>query len=293
MAGPLIRLFDAAANRLLRTVGIQPVEELPQGATPEDLQRIIDASEEGGHLDPGLSRLLDRGLDFRGLTAGQAMTPRVDVDTVHADEPVGRVVELLDTGHSRFPITGSDVDDLIGVVGVAEILTVAAEQRATTPVRAVASAPLLVPESLPLPAVLERLRAERRQLACVMDEYGGFAGVITLEDLAEELIGEIHDEDDQAHPVPEQHSDGSWVVPGRLRLDEIADATSLALPAHDAYDTISGLVLRHLGRTAQVGDVVHVDQKFVIEVLEVARHVPQLVRLSTRADADVDVEVRQ
>lgn len=117
VAGPAIRLFDAAANRLLRAVGITPVEELPQGATAQDLQHIIDASEAGGHLDPELSRLLDRGLDFRGLTAGQAMTPRVDVDTVRADKPVTMVIALLDTGHSRFPVTGQDIDDLVGVVG--------------------------------------------------------------------------------------------------------------------------------------------------------------------------------
>ncbi|MGW5054578.1 hemolysin family protein [Actinokineospora sp. NPDC004072] len=297
VAGPLIRFFDASANRLLRAVGIEPVEELPQGVTPEDLHRIIDDSEAGGQLDPELSRLLDRGLDFRALTAGQAMTPRVAVRTLRADDPAAEVVRMIDTGHSRFPVVGSDVDDLLGVVGLAEVLGVEPEQRETTRVREIAAPALLVPESLPLPAVLERLRAERRQLACVLDEFGGFAGVISLEDLAEELVGEIHDEDDTIAPAIERAGDGAWTVPARMRIDEIADATGLPLAEHDMYETVSGLVLHELGRVSQVGDTVRVtlpptldeesdaDQPpptrtAVVEVTEVLRHVPLTVRLS-------------
>jgi CBS domain containing-hemolysin-like protein len=278
VTGPLIRLFDASANRLLRAVGIEPVEELPQGATPDDLRQIIGEAQQRGHLDAELSRLLDRGLDFRGLVADQAMTPRVSVHTVRADEPVARVVGLLDTGHSRFPVVGDGLDDLRGVVGLAEVLTVAPEDRATTPVGDVASPALVVPSTLPLPAVLERLRLERRQLACVVDEFGGFAGVVSLEDLAEELVGEIHDEDDVLRDTVERRADG-WEVPGRLRIDEIADATGVELPAHDNYDTVSGLVLHRLGRTPDVGDEVE-SGGVLVRVTAVARHVPSRVLLS-------------
>ncbi|HEX7744186.1 MAG TPA: hemolysin family protein, partial [Micromonosporaceae bacterium] len=190
VAGPVIKIFDAAATRLLRRAGIEPVEELPSGVTAEDLEQIIAESREEGHLDAEMSTLLDRGLDFRQLTAGEAMVPRVDVHTVRADDPVSRVVDLQDTGHSRFPVRSTDnVDDLVGVVGLAEVLNVPPVRRPTTPISAVMLAPLLVPETLPLPRVLERLRAGHRQLACVVDEYGGFAGVVTLEDIAEELVG--------------------------------------------------------------------------------------------------------
>jgi CBS domain containing-hemolysin-like protein len=297
VAGPLIKFFDAAANKLLRAVGIEPVEELPQGVTPEDLQRIIDDSEAGGQLDPELSQLLDRGIDFRALTAGQAMTPRVSVHTISADQPAAEVVRMIDTGHSRFPVIGSDVDDLVGVVGLAEVLAVEPQDRESTPVRRIAGTAVLVPESLPLPAVLERLRAERRQMACVLDEFGGFAGVISLEDLAEELVGEIHDEDDAIRPEIERAEEGVWTVPARMRIDEIADATGVPLSEHDMYETVSGLVLHELGRTAQVGDVVRValprtaedgDDELpdrvryaVVEVTEVQRHVPNAIRLST------------
>ncbi|MDQ2585217.1 hemolysin family protein [Saccharothrix yanglingensis] len=284
IAGPMIRLFDATANRLLRAVGIEPVEELPQGATPEDLKQIIDDAGAEGHLDPELSRLLDRGLGFRELVAEQAMTPRVLVRTIGADEPVSRVVELLDTGHSRFPVTGDGLDDVRGVVGLAEVLTVEPGERTTTPVGKIASPALVVPATLPLPAVLERLRAEHRQLACVVDEFGGFAGVVSLEDLAEELVGEIHDEDDVVRLAIEPLGDGVWRVPGRMRLDEIADSTGVELPEHETYDTISGLLLHRLGRTAQVDDRIEFDG-VSLRVVEVVRNVPGTVVLSTTSKA--------
>ncbi|ATO14364.1 hypothetical protein CO540_11515 [Micromonospora sp. WMMA2032] len=296
IAGPLITLFDRAAVRLLRRVGIEPIEELPSGATPEDLEQIIAESREEGHLDATMSDLLDRGLDFRELTAGEAMVPRVDVHTVRADEPVSRIVEMLDTGHSRFPVRGAEgVDDLVGIVGIADVLGVPPAERATTRVDAVAVPPLLVPETLPLPTVLDRLRSGHRQLACVVDEYGGFAGVITLEDLAEELVGPIRDEDDPPERAPARQEDGSWVVPARWRIDEVADSTGIELPEAPEYDTLSGLVMRELGRVPEVGDRLEIAQvvdgdesasgpRVLVEVLAVDRHVADAVRLRPTAD---------
>ena len=300
IAGPLITLFDRAAVRLLRRIGIEPIEELPSGATPQDLEQIIAESREEGHLDAEMSDLLDRGLDFRELTAGEAMVPRVDVHTVRADEPVSRIVELLDTGHSRFPVRGAEgVDDLIGVVGIADVLGVPPAQRATTRVDAVAVPPLLVPETLPLPTVLDRLRSGHRQLACVVDEYGGFAGVITLEDLAEELVGPIRDEDDPPDRAAARQEDGSWVVPARWRIDEVADSTGIELPEAPEYDTLSGLVMRELGRVPEVGDRLEIPvatdgdgpargRRGEVEVLAVARPVADTVR--QRPPADVSGE---
>ena len=162
---------------------------------------------------------------------------------------------MLDTGHSRFPVRGAEgVDDLIGVVGIADVLGVPPAERARTRIDAVAVPPLLVPETLPLPTVLDRLRSGHRQLACVVDEYGGFAGVITLEDLAEELVGPIRDEDDPPDRAPARQEDGSWVVPARWRIDEVADSTGIELPEAPEYDTLSGLVMRELGRVPEVGD---------------------------------------
>ena len=290
VGGPLIRLFDNASNRLLRALGIEPIEELPQGATAEDLRGIIDESREEGQLDAGTSRLLEGGLDFRTLTAGQVMTPRVDVHTLRAEDPASRLVELLDTGRSRFPVIGSDVDDVVGVAGIAELLTVPAAERATTPIAEVATVPLFLPESLALPEVLERLRLEHRQLACVVDEFGGFAGVVSFEDVAEEVVGEILDEDDHLEERAVANGDGSWSVPARWRVDEVAEVTGIELPAGAEYDTVSGLVLQRLGRVPRPGDRVTVEVEgggvVVVEVAEITRHVPSTVTVRP-ADAEV------
>ncbi len=289
--GPVIKLFDKAAAGLLRRIGIEPIEELPEGATEEDLEQIIAESRAEGHLDPELSLLLDRGLDFRRRTASEVMVPRVDVHTVQATDTAERVVTLLDTGRSRFPVrSGTGVDEIVGVVGIADVLAVPPAERATRQVGELSAPPLFVPASLRLPAVLDRLRGGHRQLACVVDEYGGFAGIITLEDIAEELVGPIRDEDDLPEPAPARQEDGSWIVPARWRIDEVADATGLALPEADEYDTVSGLVMQHLGRVPQVGDSVSLDSGITLAVLAVDRHVPQSVRVTEVETASGDPE---
>ena len=224
--------------------------------------------------------------------------PRVDVVTVAGSDPAVRVVELLDTGHTRFPVVGASVDDVLGIVSIAEVRDLDPARRHTTSMREVAVAAMLLPPSMKLPEVLERLRAQRRQMACVVDEYGGFAGILTLEDVAEELVGDIRDEDDLAEPSAVQDPDGSWLLPGRWRLDEIADATGVHLPDSDSYDTVSGLVLSMLGRLADVGDQVsvalpdapdHAGQlvragAVTLRVEGVRRRVPHAVRM--RGDGD-------
>jgi CBS domain containing-hemolysin-like protein len=298
VAGPLIRMFDATANRLLRAIGIEPIEELPQGATSEDLDRIIANASTEGTLDVRAARLLDHGLDFRDRTAAEVMRPRVDVTTIRANEPASRVVDLLDTGHSRFPVTGDGVDDVIGVVSIADVVILERAARTTTAVRDLATEPVVLPESAPLPEVLDRLKQAHRQMAIVVDEYGGFAGIITLEDVAEELVGEIRDEDDLPEPVIEKAEDGSWLIPGRARVDEIAEATGIRLPDNDMYDTVSGLVLARLGHLPAAQEqidvplppVVDADGKPVpqgvarLTVLAVRRHVPDRVALTVIHD---------
>ncbi len=261
VAGPVVRLFDRASTTLLRKVGIEPVEELEQGATAEDLTRIIDESHAGGLLDDDLSDVLEGGLRFRELDAGDVMTPRVRVTTIHADATVSDLVDLLDSGWSRFPVTGRDGDDIVGVAGIAEVLAVAPDRRATTTVGSVVSDPTVVPTSAPLPRVLEQIRADHRQLAVVVDEHGGFAGIVTFEDIAEEVVGEILDEDDGPEPGVVETSPDTWSVPGHLRLDELDTATDLRLESSDEYSTISGLILADLGRTAVVGDEVHLEAR--------------------------------
>ena len=254
--GPVIRLFDMASNALLRSVGIEPVQELPQGATPEDLTRIIAESHSGGTLDEDLSTLLGRGLAFRDRVAEEVMTPRTSVQTVQADETASVVLEALQSGHARFPVIGRDIDDIVGVIGLHDLLEVDPEDRAGTLIRDLADDAVILPESLPLPKVLEALRDQHQQLAVVVDEYGGFAGIVTFEDVAEEVVGEIWDEDDDEESTSQSRGDGIWDLSARLRIDEVAQVTGIELPEHENYDTLSGLVLDRLGRTAEEGDSV-------------------------------------
>jgi CBS domain containing-hemolysin-like protein len=297
IAGPIISVFDAASNRILRRVGIEPVEELPQGATAQELDRIIVTSYQQGLLDEDTMRLLDRGLDFRGRIAEEAMVPRVDVVTMHQDDPLTKVVELQDTGHSRFPVIAGSVDEVVGVIAIGDVVEVEPADRGHVTVGSLASPPVVVPSTLPLPVVLERLRTAHRQLAIVVDEYGGFAGIVTLEDIAEELVGAIRDEDDLPETSPVQGGDGSWVLPARWRLDEVEEATGIALPEDDDYETVSGLVMARLGRIPVVGDEVVIELphrldhegrpipaefvKLVVQTLE--RRVPGLVVMERTA----------
>ena len=294
VAGPLIRLFDAASNRLLRAVGIEPVEELSPGATTADLEHVIDESRKGGALDEDLSLLRERGLAYRALSAEQAMTPRVDVDTVPATSTLAAVVDLLRTSpHSRFPVVAQDVDDVVGIVGLAELLEVPRERWGSVSVQDACSAAVVVPGSLPLPAALEQLRASRRQLAVVVDEFGGFDGVLSLEDIAEEVVGDIFDEGDEREPEPPEGPADTHTLSARLRLDEVESSTGVRLPLGADYATVSGLVLGRLGRVARPGDTVTVDEvvepgdvddpsvpdRIEIRVDEVERHVPAVVTL--------------
>jgi CBS domain containing-hemolysin-like protein len=151
-------------------------------------------------------------------------------------------------------VIGDSVDEVVGVVAIGDVVELEPADRAAVAVGSLASPPVAVPTTLPLPGVLERLRIARRQLAIVVDEYGGFAGIVSLEDIAEELVGEIRDEDDLPETGLVQGGDGSWVVPARWRLDQVEEATGVQLPEGDDYETVSGLVMARLGRLPEVGD---------------------------------------
>jgi CBS domain containing-hemolysin-like protein len=290
VAGPVIKLFDATANRLLRAVGIEPTEELHHGATLEELSDIIGESHRSGHLPADLSAVLERALNFGERTADEAMVPRPKVVTVAAGDTVAEVTEhVRRTGHTNYPVYGADVDDIVGVVGVRELADETLSPDA--PVNRIARTALLVPGSQPLYGVIERMRETGEEFACVVDEYGGLAGILTFEDIAEELVGEITDENDVSDAASAAVADGAWTVDAALRIDEVAERTGLELPEDEVYDTLGGLVIARLGRLPRRGDrvVVELDAaegrvgEVELEVLSVARRVPRTVRLRTLA----------
>jgi CBS domain containing-hemolysin-like protein len=250
-----IRVLNGTANAIVRGLGIEPQEELRSARNAPELISLIGRSASEGTLDPETAGLMQRSASFGERTAGEIMTPRMQVAAARPKDSVLSVIDLARTsGHSRFPVLDGEADDVVGVVHIKHVVSVPRRSRSSVRVSKLMVEAPVVPETLPLDPLLELLRQESFQLAVVIDEYGGTAGVVTIEDVVEEIVGEIADEhdplDDNARPNP----DGSWTLSGQLRPDEVLDVTGVALPEHEDYDTIAGLVMRELGHVPEVGE---------------------------------------
>jgi CBS domain containing-hemolysin-like protein len=254
---PLIRVLNGTANRILAAFGVEAREELSNGRSADELTALVRRSAEVGTLDEGTAALLAKSLGFSRHTAGDVMTHRVRVETVRRGDSAADVVQLSrGTGLSRFPVVGEDADDVVGVVHVKRAIGVPHDKRAEVPAAALMSEVLRVPETLRLDPLLVELRSQGLQMAVVTDEYGGTAGVVTLEDLIEELVGEVADEHDRSRIGARRLHDGVWLLPGVLRPDEVKDRTSIEIPDSSDYETLSGFVMARLGRIAELGDEV-------------------------------------
>jgi len=266
--GPLITVLNGSANWFLRRIGVEPQEELSGARSARELAALVRRSADMGTLDEGTANLISRSLLFGGQTAADVMTPRVRMEVVRTDETAADVVaRARSTGHSRFPVTGDDDDDVRGVVHVKAAVAVPPDRRHDVPAAALMADVRRVPDSLTLEPLLLQLRQKGLQLAVVVDEYGGTAGVVTLEDLVEEIVGDVSDEHDRDRGGLRQHRDTSWTVPGLARPDEVRDATGIDVPDDPAYETLGGFVMARLGRIPATGDEIEVDGA----VLRVAR----------------------
>ncbi|GIJ80035.1 Hemolysin, contains CBS domains [Micromonospora phaseoli] len=259
VAGPLIRFLNGTANRILRLMGIEPTEELASARSPQELASLVTRSGQQGTLDSRTAELIARSIDFGGRSAADVMTPRTRVRFVSADAPAGEVLALAaGSGHARFPVTGTGVDDVVGAVHFKHALAVPATDRTARPVRSIMASLPEVPETMHLDPLLGVLRDQGLQMAVVVDEYGGTAGIVTLEDLVEEIVGEIADEQDAPARRHHRAADGTWTLSGLLRPDEASRLIDLDLPEPRDTDTLGGLVTEHLGRFPQVGDTITV-----------------------------------
>jgi len=256
---PLILVLNGSANLVLKAFGIVPQEELSAARTPRELASLVRRSAEAGTLDEGTARLVTRSLDFGERTAADVMTPRVRCSAIERTASAEDVVRLARrTGHSRFPVTGDDWDDVDGLVHVKRAIAVPHHRRGDVPVSALMVDALMVPETIRLDPLLLMLRGAGHQMAVVVDEYGGTSGVVTLEDVVEEIVGEVRDEHDRARTTGRISTNGSWTVPGLWRPDEVRDRLGALVPDGPAYETIGGYVMACLGRVPLVGDEVPV-----------------------------------
>lgn len=254
--GWLIIVFDYAANALLRLVRVKPVHDLDSSATAEDLERIVADSRASGELPDQLSMLLDRILDFPDRTVEHAMVPRSQTATVAPDLTVERARELMAAGHTRYPVISEDQEPL-GVIELPDLLRRGA--RPDTPVSELMRPPIVLPSLMSLPDALSSLTRARAQLAAVVDEYGGFAGLLTVEDLAEELVGELTDEhDEQFDAVITADEQDRWRIDGDVHIDEVERALGHKLPQGE-YETIAGLAIAAHGELPEAGQIITVE----------------------------------
>ena len=257
---PVIEVLNGAANWTVRRLGIEPREELTSVRSLEELDLLIRASAAQGTLEPGATALLTRSIRFGEKDAADALRPRPDVEAVTIDDPVATLAaRSVATGKSRFPVVGADLDDIRGVVHVKDVYEVPFDERPSTPVAAIMSPPFVVPETRDLTDLLVDLRRQGTHLAVVVDEHGGTAGIITLEDVLEEIVGEIDDEHDRRRPrFTGVQRPGEWLLDASLHGDEVYDQAGFHMPEGD-YETLAGFVLDHLGRIPDVGATFHHD----------------------------------
>jgi len=253
-----IRILNGSANALVRRLGIEPQEELRSARSSAELASLIQRSADEGTLDAETAELMERSVEFGTRTAGEIMTPRVRTTTLEANDRASAVIDLArHTGHSRFPVLDAE-DAVVGTVHVKHAVALPLHERSTTKVKHLMVKPIVVPDSLRLDPLLALLREDGFQMAVVLDEYGGHAGIVTLEDVIEEIVGDISDEHDRTGSRARHRRDGSWSISGLLRPDEVEDLTGVELPDDEDYDTVAGLVLKVLGRIPQRGDLAEV-----------------------------------
>lgn len=252
---PAILATNGTANWILRRLGIEPADELASARSPQELVALVRNSARHGSLDAVTATLVDRSLQFGELTAEELMTPRSKIVTLEGDDTVADLIEVAsETGYSRFPIIDGDLDETIGIVHIKQIFEVPRPQRRVTKLATLVQPVAVVPSTLDGDAVFAQIRANGLQTALVVDEYGGTAGMVTVEDLIEEIVGDVRDEHDDATPDVVA-AGGGWQVSGLLRIDEVASATGYRAPDGE-YDTIGGLVLQELGHIPETGESV-------------------------------------
>ncbi len=294
----------ARSGKILR---VEPVHDIDSSASPDELRRAVADSRASGDLPDDLALLIDRVLDFPGENVEHAMTPRSQVATVKHDTTLAELRVMMARAHSRYPVVDASGEP-VGVVALTDLLRSRAAEEA--PVKVIMREPVLVPTLMSLPDALAQMGETRAQMACVVDEYGGFAGILTTEDIAEELVGEITDEHDEGPAdgiVVERER--SWRVDGGMHLDEVERVVGYELPDGD-YETVAGLVIAVHGDFPEVGQTVRIPladdpadlvlpqpirRALDVETLSVHRHVPASLRIDLvevpgpgESDAEVD-----
>ena len=253
ISAPVTATFNGLANRLLRLCGIEPVEELRSLRSLEDLEHLVRASS-ARTIRADEARLITRTLQLSRKDAADALTPRTSMVGIEQSGTIADLVRITkDSGYSRFPVTGQDTDDIVGIVEVRDVFALPVEDRELRPLSEILRPAVIVPEHRELDGVLLDLEAAESRLAVVIDEHGGTAGLITREDILEELVGDIADEYDEPVRTTSETRDGRYVVDGRTSRGDIEEMIGLRLP-RGPYETVAGFLLEQFGSVPLVGE---------------------------------------
>jgi len=270
---PFIALFTWATRAALRALGVRPELEREAVHSAEELELLVETSHRAGALEDTERDLLSNVFDFADLAVRQVMVPRTEIVAVPIDVGLG---ELLDLGeaspHARFPVFEGTLDNVLGVVHIKDLLHAARHAEDGFELRQVLRPPLFVPETMPAGRLLAEFKRAHTTVALVIDEYGGTAGLVTIDDVVEEIVGDVPDEFHEESPGVEPQPDGTTLVSPRLRLDELSELCALRLDDEQEADTVGGLVVERLGRLAQAGDTVDLnDHRLAVEEVDGVR----------------------
>lgn len=287
VVGPVVGVLVRCSRRIAAGLGVIDAPAESEVRSREELRRLVRDSEAEGTISHQDAVLLQRTLRMGDKVAADALTPRVELTWLPSDSKVSDLVERsAATGLSRFPVVGDGLDDIVGVVHVKDVLGVPRARRAETPLAELVRPVLAVPESKPLEELMVLLKSETGQFALVVDEYGGTAGIITLEDLLEEIVGEIDDEHDPARRgLSVRRWAGAHLLSGRLHPDDVGDACGFDLPEGD-YETLGGFMMDRLAAIPSVGDRVEVDG-WSLEVLSMDGRRVETVRVVAPAPGTI------
>jgi len=255
---PVVWVVNASTNFVLRPWGIRLGEEM-EAHSEEELRIMISSSTASGVLEPEERDYLNNVFDFGDRVAREIMVPRPDIEAIPSDAPLPEMVDIAVYGrYTRYPVYEGDLDHILGAVHVKDLFRAASENPEDFDIRSIIRPCLVVPENKRIEEILKEFQTRTMQMAIVIDEWGSVEGLITIEDIVEEIVGEIQDEFDEGEPAIEQVSDDLYAVDGRIPITDVNERFDLDLP-HEDFDTIGGYVLGSLGRPPETGDTVEAD----------------------------------
>lgn len=287
---PVVWLLGAATNGLLRLLGIDP-HAMAEEVTEEEIRAMVDMGGESGAIEETEKEMIENIFEFNNRSAEDVMTHRIDVTSISVHATHDEIVSIiLDTGLSRFPVYEEDIDDIIGILNTRDFLLNAHREHPLS-LRALLREAYFVPETVQADALFRDMQTRKIHMAIVVDEYGGMSGIVTMEDLLEEIVGNIYDEfDPQAKPDIALVDEGVWRISGSTSLEEIAEALDVELPLEEDYDTLSGLIFNQFTTIPQDGATPEVDVAGLhiqVEIIADHRVESALVRkLSSEENAD-------